>query len=453
MRNLGIKVITDNKNEVSEEEALSIPAVASAVNLISGSIAQLDFYLVKKSNDKKERTENDYRLNLLNKQVNESMDAFTFKKKVVQDMLLHGHSHTKIERDRNTITSLHLLEATQTTTDVYLDGYKARAEIFYDAFPDNPNSKPIKFESYEILSVLRNSNDGLIGNGILKQNSDILLKALNESKYSANILKNGAVPIGVLQSQTKLSKQAFDNLKSSWAKLYQGTDQAGKTVILEEGLDYKPVSMNPNDLQLTDSKKDTISDIARVFNIPETMLNSNANKYNSAEQNSMHFLHYCLAPIIAEIEAEINKDLLLETEKEQGYSFKMDSSKLLQMTKREKADAIASEYKNGLISFHEARRDLDKNPKTSEDHFRMSLGDVIHKYQTDELIIPNTMQAKATIEDNNRALIEKDSAKELEQDHNQIAREERGLKLEEPYHSAIYDSKIVTGKKNKFIIK
>ena len=455
MRNLGIKIITDQKDSVSENEALAIPAVAAAVNLISGSIAQLDFYLVKEQQDNKERIENDYRLNLLNKQVNENMDSYTFKKKVVQDMLLHGASHSVIERERNEIKALYLLEATQTVTHVFVkDGYKTSSITEYDPFPNNQNSKPLKFDDYELLSFLKNSDDGLVGNGILRQHQDILSKALNEEKYSSNILKNGAVPIGVLKSQSKLSPQAFSNLKKSWAKLYQGTDQAGKTVILEEGLDYQPVSMNPNDLQLTASKKDTISDIARVFNIPETMLNSNANKYNSAEQNSMHFLHYCLAPIIAEIEAEICKDLLLETEKEQGYSFKMDSSKLLQMTKREKADAIASEYKNGLISFHEARRDLDKNPKTSEDHFRMSLGDVIHKYETDELIIPNTMQAKANIKDNNRAFIEKDPTKELEnKDPNQIAREERGLKLEEPYYSAIYDSKIVTGKKNKFIIK
>lgn len=457
MRNLGIKVITDNKNEVSESEALSIPAVSSAISLISGSIAQLDFYLVKENKDNTERIEDDYRLNLLNKQVNESMDAFTFKRKIIEDMLLHGSSHSVIERERNKIKALHLLESQKTVTHVFIkDGYKTTSITEYDAFPDNPKHQPIKFDDYELLSFLRNSDDGLIGNGILKQNKDILIKAIDESKYSANILKNGAVPIGVLKAQSKLSPQAFKNLKSSWAKLYQGADKAGKTVILEDGLEYQSISMNPNDLQLTDSKKDTIAEIARVFNIPESLLNSNANKYNSAEQNSMHFLQYCLGPIVSEIEAEINKDLLLEEEKEQGYSFKIDSSKLLQMTRKEKADAIAAEYKNGLISFHEARRDLDKNPKGNDDYFRLGLGDVIYKYNTDEMIIPNTMQSKATIEDNNRALLEEDPTKELDlenKDPNQVEREKRGLELDKPYYSQVYTSKISVGKKNKFIIK
>ena len=455
MRNLGIKIITDQKDEISESEALSIPAVASAINLIAGSIAQLDFYLVKEEPDNTQRIEDDYRLNLLNKQVNENMDSFTFKRKIIEDMLLHGASHSVIERERNKIKALHLLETTQTVTHVFVkDGYKTSSITEYDPFPNNPNQNPIKFDDYELLSCLRNSSDGLIGTGILKQNADILKKAIDENNYSANILKNGAVPIGVLKSQTKLSPTAFKNLKSSWSKLYQGTDKAGKTVILEDGLEYQSISMNPNDLQLTDSKKDTISDIARVFNIPETLLNSNANKYNSSEQNSLHFLNYCLAPLIAEIESEINKDMLLESEKEQGYSFKMDSSKLLQMTRREKADAIASEYKNGLISFHEARSDLDKNKK-GEDYFRLSLGDVIYKYESDEMIIPNTMQSKATIEDNNRALLEKDSNKELDEnkDHNEIQREKRGLELSEHYNSPVYEAKISHGKKNKFIIK
>lgn len=400
--NTSIDSFFGGESGLTEEQALEIPAVASSVDLIAGSIAQLDFYLTHEKNGENERIEDDYRLNLLNKQPNETMDAFTFKRTIVKDYLLYGAANAVIEKNLNSVSSLYLIPTKDITTQIYVrDGYKKYSRTYL-----NSVSGKYSFEDYELLKVLRNSNDGFTGEGVLKQNKDVFIKAINEGKYSSNILKNGAVPIGVLKAQSKLSPQAFANLKKSWANLYQGTEQAGKTVILEEGLDYQSISMNPNDLQLIDSKKDTISDIARVFNIPETMLNSNAGKYGSAEQNSMHFLQYCLGPIVSSIESALNNSLLLEEEKESGYSFKIDSSKLLQMTRKEKADAIAAEYKNGLISFYEARKDLDKNPKVNEDYFRLGLGDVIFKYETDEIIIPNTMQSKAAIEDNNKALIE-----------------------------------------------
>ena len=94
---------------------------------------------------------------------------------------------------------------------------------------------------------------------------------------------------------------------------------------------------------------------------------------------------------------KVNKELLLESEKEEGYHFKLDPSKLLQTTRKDRAEAVATEYNNGLISFWEARSEIDRPKTVEEDYFKMSLGTVLHKYKEDEMIIPNTMQSKAVL--------------------------------------------------------
>lgn len=385
-----------NSTLITEEEAMKIPAFAAAVDLITSAVGQLQFMLVKKDDKTGEVTRNssDERLYLLNKQPNDQMDAYTFKRALTKDYLLYGASNSVIERNLNKVIGLYLLPTEQVSVQVYINnGYKKYSKTFL-----NNAAGKTSFDNFQLLTVLKDSKDGLTGKGILKQNPEILSLALAETKYSENVLKNGALPIGVLKSKDKLSTKAFMNLKKSWASLYQGTDKAGKTVILEEGLEYSPISMNPNELQLTDVKKSSISDIARLFNIPESMINSNANKYGSGEQQSLAFLQNCIGSIVSAFENAVNKELLLESEKEEGYSFRLDSSKLIQVTRKEKAEAIAQEYDGGLISFWEARNELDRAKTTDEDYFKMSLGSVLHKYKSDEMVIPNTMQSKATLE-------------------------------------------------------
>ena len=70
-----------DQSVITEEEAMQIPAFSAAVDLITGAIATLDFYIVKNNKDKTvKRIEDDPRLSLLNRQPNEYMDAYTFKK-------------------------------------------------------------------------------------------------------------------------------------------------------------------------------------------------------------------------------------------------------------------------------------------------------------------------------------------------------------------------------------
>ena len=79
----------------------------------------------------------------------------------------------------------------------------------------------------------------------------------------------------------------------------------------------------------------------------------------------------------------------------------MDASQLLRTTQKERAEAIGAEFGAGLISFWEARSEIDRPKTTKDDYFKLNLGAVLHKYGTDEMIIPNTMNSKASIEEKN----------------------------------------------------
>lgn len=365
---------------VSAEQLNSIPTAKTSLDLIAGSIAQLPIYLYKEQNGEVVKVPNDHRVRLLNSEANYFSDSFQYKRKLVEDYVLYGKALTYVKRSGNTVIELHSLSA----KDVQLKAFSkdritlSDIQIFYSGYG---GSVVLPYE--DVLMIDSGSN------GVLKNGDKVLQLALNEVDFSKSLLDNSALPTGVLQSPNKLSEAVVKRLRQGWQSLYAGGKNAGKTVILEDGIEYIPISLNPDQLQLTDSKKITSSEIAKLFSIPESMINSTLTKYSSNAAENLHFLQYTLAPIITAIESALDKSLLLESEKDNGYYFRFDTSEILRGTPKEQIEAISLALEKGIITINEARSALDKNKLQTNDFFLLSLGSVMMDATTGEITIPN----------------------------------------------------------------
>lgn len=376
-------------SKISEEDALSISSVVAATDLISSTIARLPIQIYKKGTKGEQVIlDEDRRYKILNKEPNSNMSGINLKKRIVMDYLLHGNSYLIPEWNRNEIVALYhvppknvnIKKYARKGTEYIIDGKIGIQGIDGTYVKD--------FDPDELVIILKNSDDGLQSKGVLDLNSELLELALRQQRYSSSILENGSLPLAVLQVPTKLTEKAMNNIKNSWVRNYQGGNNAGKTVVLEEGVEYKPVSLNPNELDLTSGKKDTMSDIARLFNIPESMINADANKYNSNEQNNIHLLQYTLSPIISVIETAFERSLLLEDEKNNGYRIQIDTSSILATTEAEKIKSTNEALKGGIISINEARRRHGYRV-IDDDYMMWSLGAVFYNKESGRMTIPN----------------------------------------------------------------
>lgn len=365
---------------VKADQLKSIPTAKTSLELICNSIAQLPIYLYKEQNGEAVKVPNDKRVMLLNNEPNEFADSVQFKRKLVEDYILYGKALSYVERAGNKVLHLHGLDADKVQFK-YLttDGFTwSKIEVQY------MGAGGVKILPYDNLLLIDGGS-----NGVLKSGERTLQLALNEVEFSKSLLENFALPTGVIETASKMSETAVKRLRKGWESLYGGARNAGRTVVLEEGLTYKPISLKPDELQLTDSKKVTTSEIARFFNVPESMINSNLNKYNNNAAENLHFLQYTLSPIISAIESALDKSLLLESEKEDGYYFRFDVTEILRGTPKEQAEAVRSAFEKGLLSINEARAMLDKNP-IQKDYFILSLGDILYDAEKDEITVPNT---------------------------------------------------------------
>lgn len=376
-------------------EVEKIPTVLACSNIITNTIASLPIYVYKENKEGHvERIYNDYREFLLNNEPNGTINAFNMKKQLVKDYIFYGASYLKVDWEDNKITELWNFEADKVQVMKYQKGYKTSTRIKYI------NNCNLEFDSDEVAVILKDSHDGIKARGLLHTGIDTFSIALHEMKYTNKVYSKGALPLGVLKSSNRLSHDVLERLRNAWSKLYgQGSETAASTVILEEGLEFQAISLDPDKLKLIDSKNHTSSDICKLFNVPESVINSSVNKYGSLEQNNLQFLQYCLTPILSSIETALNKAMLLESEKRAGYFFAFDTSEIQKGTEKERYEALKVGLDAGIISINEARSKVNFKP-IEDDVLKWSLGSVLYYLDEEDkdkrIFIPNTATSSTT---------------------------------------------------------
>ncbi|HHK5536343.1 TPA: phage portal protein [Bacillus mobilis] len=397
---------------VSVDDILKIPVAVQCIELISSSIAQMPVYLYKQNKDgSREEVEDDNRVKLLNVSPNKHTGAYQFKKQIVRDYLIYGGGYSSIEKSDDDgfgfiVDELYYLPKSNLNIRPTKSSYKPNGATF-DITSDGDEIQKGKvietLNADKILRVLKDSKNGngFQGIGVLKTGKDVFKRAKDEAKFINNIYQRGAFPSGILKTTARLSQTAIDRLRDAWASLYGGSGNNAKTVILEEGMDYKPLSHSPADIQLNETRKNTMSEICTLFGVHESLITTSANKYGSIEQNSLHFLKHTLAPIINAFEDGLNLSLLDETEQSE-YFFEFDVEELSRATEKERMESFATGINSGLLTINEARQKLGYNKVTGGDDLLMGLGKVAMDTKTGEKTVFNLGQ-NITTEDKHNA--------------------------------------------------
>jgi HK97 family phage portal protein len=95
------------------------------------------------------------------------------------------------------------------------------------------------------------------------------------ARWNKALLDNSARPSGALVFSSDgavLSEQQFGRLKRELGDTYEGTANAGRPMLLEGGLDWKPMSLTPKDMDFLEAKHTAAREIALAFGVPPMLL-------------------------------------------------------------------------------------------------------------------------------------------------------------------------------------
>lgn len=357
-----------NEVDVNRSSVLNISSVSSAIELISSSISTLDFKLYKKINKNKiEEIEDDNRLYLLNIEPNYLMNSTQLKKAMVQDILLDGNTYVNIEKFKTEFKRLNYLESKNASVTLDTEVIHKDAKITVQGQ---------EFEIYDFIIATLNSIDGVQGKGILKNNRDLLALAILIQTYLNKNFKSSGGRKGIWKSEKKLGDSEFKQFKQD-AKDIQETDA---NIVLNNSISYTPLNNTNKDMQILEIKRFLAEEIRNIFNIPEKLDN----------EGFKSFIKIVLNPIINSLESAVNKALLLEEEKKQGYFFKLDVNELTRADIDTRYLAYKTSLDAGIESVNEIRAKENLEPINGLDIFKMTIGQALYNSKDSTWFIPNT---------------------------------------------------------------
>ena len=368
------------KNSVTVKEALNIPALSGCVEYIANSVATLPVKLYRENNDEVEELKSDLRVRLLNDDTGDLMNAYQMKKSFVRDSLLSGTGYIYVNRYRNNVKSLHYVDCRNVSAITNNNPIFKYAEFIV---------QDKKINDFELIRLTRNTSDGVNGIGVIEENSAVLTASYNEWLYENVLTKNGGSKKGFLQSEKRLTKEAIEAIKSAWSELY--SNNQNNMMILNDGLKFQESSNTLVEMQLNENKKTNTEEICRIFNLSPEIINGKA-----SEEEYMSAFKIAVLPILKAIETELNRVLLLESEKS-NYYFAFDTTESMKgdMLKRYQAYQIALQA--NFMQPDEIRYKEDLKP-LGLDFIKLGLNDVLYDPKTKVIYTPNTNKS-VNIED------------------------------------------------------
>ncbi|WP_339455762.1 phage portal protein [Pseudomonas sp. EA_65y_Pfl1_P120] len=185
--------------------------------------------------------------------------------------------------------------------------------------------------------------------------------------HAAKLFTNGAVTSGVLRTEQQLTDEAFARLKADFQGEHMGVANAYKPMILEMGLDWKPISLSAQDTQFIESKKLTESQICGLFRVPPHLVASMEKMtLNNIEHMGMSFVNYSLVPIMTRIEHRIQVGLLSEKDRLTHYA-KFNAGALMRGDLKGRYESYGKGIQWGILSPNDCRELEDENPREGGD--------------------------------------------------------------------------------------
>ena len=347
-------LLYNSANAYNTNKAMLLSTVYRCVEVISDSVAQLPLEPYKMdSKGYKIKFTSHPTYKLLNKEPNSKMSRFTFMKTLIVSTLLKGNGYAYIERDElGNAKALHFIPSEFVTI---LTPTTIKDNIAYSVVGINKT-----VESCNMIHILNFSYDGITGVSTLAHAKNTLGLSVDSESHAAGFFKGGANLAGILKINSTINTKQKEELKRSWQSAFSpsvGTPNG--VAVLEGNMDFQPITVNPSDAQLLETREFNVIDICRFFGVsPVKAFDLSKSSYSTVEATELAFLTDTLAPLLEKIELEFERKLYKPSERD-SIDVRFDTSSLLRAHKAALASYYNTLFNIGVISPNEIRRQLD----------------------------------------------------------------------------------------------
>jgi len=349
---------TTSGKTVNERTAMQTTAVYACVRILAETIASLPLHTYRYTENGKEKARDHPLYNLLANAPNPEMTSFVFRETLMGHLLLWGNSYSQIIRDgRGKVIALYPLLPDKMTVN-----RSEKGEIYYLY---NKEGQEYILTKDEVLHIPGLGFDGLIGYSPIAMAKNAIGMAIATEEYGAKFFANGANPGGVLEHPGVVKNP--QRIRDSWNAVYQGTSNAHRIAVLEEGMKFQPIGIPPEQAQFLETRKFQTEEICRIFRIPPHLIGDlERATFSNIEHQSISFVVHTIRPWLVRIEQSINKSLFSESEKKEYFvSFVVEG--LLRGDYESRMRGYSIGIQNGFMSPNDVRSLENMNPIPEEE--------------------------------------------------------------------------------------
>lgn len=355
--------------DVTPQSALALTAAYAAINTVATDSAALwlGAYRRRKAGGSDPATDLPVH-DLLYTAANRETPAFFFRQTQMGHALGWGNGYAEIVRDTRdgSPRELHLLSPHPSKTKPVRDD---RGRLWYEVDGDDGRRKRLRPE--DVLHVRGLGFDGLVGYSPVALARQAIGLGIAAEQFGAALFGNGSQPRGVLKTPQKLSKDAAGRLREQFEMVHQGSYNAHRLAVLEQGLEWQATSINPDDAQFLATRQFQVIEIARMYRVPPHKIGDYSRAtFANIEEANLDYVMTCLLGWVKAVEAEFNWKLLTAADRASGIYLKHNMASILRGNMLARGAFYKTMFSLGVFSPNDIAELEDHNPVAGGDtHF------------------------------------------------------------------------------------
>lgn len=345
---------------VDERSALTFGPVYAAVRRISESIASLPLNLYRINGKNKEKATDLPLYRTLHLQPNPEETSMQFREALISHLLLWGNCYSFIERNLiGDILNLWPLDPSRTTP-------KRENGLLVYEYRMTDTGEKIIYPFWDILHIAGLGFNGLVGYSVISLMREAIGLGLAEQQFSSNFYSHGAHPGGVLESDQTMGDETMENLKKQFMAVYGGVSNTDQLLVLQQGLKFHALTINPRDAEFLESRKFSVREIARWFLIPPHLIGDlERATWANIESQGIDFVVYTLRPILVRFEQGMEVRFRLGP----NFEIRHVVEGLLRGDSAARSQFYHNAILDGWMNRNEVRELEDKNPVAGLDEY------------------------------------------------------------------------------------
>lgn len=351
--------------------ALGLSATYACVNLLAGTIASLPLMVYRTRNGVRSIASDHPLYYVLHDSPNYDQTAVDFWEFACAGLELHGNAFAEIEKRSNgSVYSLTPIRPDVVTVE------RLNGRLQYRWSEDG---KAIKRDQEEILHIRGFGGNPLGGSSTLAACGQTFSGALAAEQAANGMFKNGVLTTGVVSADRDLTKEQMDAAQQRIEEKYAGALNAGRPMVLNNGLQWQQISISPEDAQMLETRRFSVEEICRVFGVPPHMIGHTENSTSwgtGLEQQTLGFQKFTLRRRLKRIEQALQKQLMTPADRAQGISIEFNLEGLLRGDSEGRANFYREMSGIGAMTINEIRALENLPPVPGGDVPRMQMQNV-----------------------------------------------------------------------------